>query len=609
MKAGEFAQATLRDRGIDITARLIGPDGASYDLIVPELAGEEVSQGFVASTAGVYRLRVKAPYQGSRGGYEVRLDELRAATEADRRLQQSTTLAAEAYRLSSNGQYREALAPSRHSVEIAEAELGTSNATVAVRLERLGELYFHGGAYDQAEAALRRALDIEEHTLGSEHPRCIEVLAALAETYRAAGQYSKADPLLARSLQTGQKVLGRDHPGLISPLIASANLQQARGDWDRAEEELQRAIALAKRFLDADSLRALEAMNNLAVLYNSRGQYAKAEPLLNYVVEAEQRSLPADSPLLAIPLWNLALIASDFHKDPSAALELYQKALPLLEKSVGPEQPQVLSILNNIANIYKTTGDYARALRLHTRVHATLLQELGPYHNLTLLSLGNIARTYASMGDVGNSLKFQTLTDEAIEQNLALNLAAGSERQKLAYVDSLAERTDRTISLQAGLALSRQAVVAGGAGRVAAQRPGAGCDVAHAGIPAPAHGCAKPGRCSMAGTWPPASMRASLSEDRASFRPRSTSPTAGRARRAEAIAPKPLSASAAWNSRRSPKRSMLDAVQAAIPPHTALIEFSSSAQACSNSPAKRQQRSLRRAARYIAKRPSFQRRR
>jgi CHAT domain-containing protein len=92
-------------------------------------------------------------------------------------------------------------------------------------------------------------------------------------------------------------------------------------------------------------------------------------------------------------------------------------------------------------------------------VHEMWEKSLGASHGQTVLSLGNIARTYAAMGDVSNAVKFQTLTDEALEKNLALNLASGSERQKLAYFDSVAERTDRTISLQVKLAPDSQQAV------------------------------------------------------------------------------------------------------------------------------------------------------
>jgi CHAT domain-containing protein len=58
-----------------------------------------------------------------------------------------------------------------------------------------------------------------------------------------------------------------------------------------------------------------------------------------------------------------------------------------------------------------------------------------------------MARTYASAGDLKNAIAFQRRADAIIEMQLGLNLVIGSERQKLALVNSVAERTDRTISL------------------------------------------------------------------------------------------------------------------------------------------------------------------
>jgi len=93
-------------------------------------------------------------------------------------------------------------------------------------------------------------------------------------------------------------------------------------------------------------------------------------------------------------------------------------------------------------------GEYMRR-QVIPKFESNLACKIFQTENVTL---GNIARTYASMGDVQNAIKFQTLTDQVIEKNLALNLAIGSERQKLSYFDSLSERTDRTISLHVNMA-------------------------------------------------------------------------------------------------------------------------------------------------------------
>ncbi len=73
MQDGQYAGLVLRHRGIDFTARLISPDGAVADFTVPQRPGDEESAGFVALTNGAYRIKIQAPYRGTAGSYEIRL--------------------------------------------------------------------------------------------------------------------------------------------------------------------------------------------------------------------------------------------------------------------------------------------------------------------------------------------------------------------------------------------------------------------------------------------------------------------------------------------------------------------------------------------------------
>src|SRR6185295_19174570 len=101
----------------------------------------------------------------------------------------------------------------------------------------------------------------------------------------------------------------------------------------------------------------------------------------------------------------------------------------------------------NLGNIYRSTGDYRRALETHRRALHIWENAAGEYQQATLLSVGNIAKTYAAIGDISNAIAFQRRADAILERQLALNLAVGSERQKLSFVRGMSERTDRTISL------------------------------------------------------------------------------------------------------------------------------------------------------------------
>ena len=69
---------------------------------------------------------------------------------------------------------------------------------------------------------------------------------------------------------------------------------------------------------------------------------------------------------------------------------------------------------------------------------------VGPSAPFLLLSLVNVARTYAAMGDLANAVKYQTRLEQATETAIALNLTIGSDRQRVAYLTPIAERTERT---------------------------------------------------------------------------------------------------------------------------------------------------------------------
>ncbi|HYJ46333.1 MAG TPA: tetratricopeptide repeat protein, partial [Pyrinomonadaceae bacterium] len=336
--------------------------------------------------------------------------------------------------------------------ELGEKELGPNDAYVAYLLERAGWLYSDKGNYARAGQLFQRALDIDKQALGLEHPQTADALQGLGVAYNRTGEYGKAEELLQQALTLSEQTLGPEHPTVEAVLKNFSVLHFDRGDLARSERELQRALAIADKTLAPDDFEVSQLLSNLGLVYIKGKDYARAEPLLQRALGIGEKKFGPDSSRLSLTLQNLGLIAQEQKKDYPRALELYWRAAKNLENSVGPEHPQVAAILNNIANIYKTQGDYAKALELHQRVYSIFEKSLGPYHGSTLVSVGNIARTYASMGDVSNAIKFQALTDEVIEKNLALNLAIGSERQKLAYFDSLSERTGRTISLHVNLA-------------------------------------------------------------------------------------------------------------------------------------------------------------
>ena len=58
------------------------------------------------------------------------------------------------------------------------------------------------------------------------------------------------------------------------------------------------------------------------------------------------------------------------------ALPLYQRALKICEKALGPKHPDTATSLNNLAGLYRDMGAYEQALALFHR--ALQIQGEGP---------------------------------------------------------------------------------------------------------------------------------------------------------------------------------------------------------------------------------------
>jgi eukaryotic-like serine/threonine-protein kinase len=170
-----------------------------------------------------------------------------------------------------------------------------------------------------------------------------------------------------------------------------------------------------------------------------------------------------DTELISQPLRRAKLQATlglTYH-----ALGLDREAIPLQEKvrdyyldAYGPEHPDTLGAMNNLAQCYDDAGRHAEALKLREEVLAIRRKVSGPEHFETLTSMNNLALSYYEAGRWTEALKLR-------EQALAsFRKVIGSEEpgtiramNELAASYYNAGRSDEAIKLQEEvLALQRK---------------------------------------------------------------------------------------------------------------------------------------------------------
>ena len=86
-------------------------------------------------------------------------------------------------------------------------------------------------------------------------------------------------------------------------------------------------------------------------------------------------------------------------------LKEFERRLALFARQRGPDHPETLWSMNNLANSYATLGLHAEALRLHEEVLALRKAKFGPHHPDTLWSMHNVAILYEEVGWPAEALK------------------------------------------------------------------------------------------------------------------------------------------------------------------------------------------------------------
>ncbi|HKX32540.1 MAG TPA: CHAT domain-containing tetratricopeptide repeat protein, partial [Blastocatellia bacterium] len=344
------------------------------------------------------------------------------------------------------GEYAKAEPLYQRALAIREQALGPAHIHVAYALNNLANLYRDRGEYARAGPLYQRSLAIREQALEPGHRDLAVALINLAVLYWAQGENAKAEPLYQRALTIQENALGPDHPYVAESLNNLANFCRDRGDYAKAEPLYRRALAIREKMLGPEHSSVAESLHNLAILYKDRGEYAKAEPLDQRALAIREKALGPEHPHVAQSLNNLADIYRGQGEDAKAE-SFYQRALTIQEPGLGPEHPEVAITINNLAILYQKRGEYARAESFYQRALAIQERGLGPEHPEVALTLNNLAALYAVTGAYARAVAFQSRANAISEHHLTLNLACGSERQKLAYLALYSTQTDFTLSL------------------------------------------------------------------------------------------------------------------------------------------------------------------
>ena len=156
------------------------------------------------------------------------------------------------------------------------------------------------------------------------------------------------------------------------------------------------ALWLGPASLNAQSDALMEAYRDGQAHYDA-GRYEQAIPFWRTVLELGEREFGPDHPNMATLFNNLAGLyrALGSYEEEASFLK---RALAVREKALGPDHPDVAASLYNLASLYDALGRYEAAEPLYKRVLAIDEKTLDPNHPDIAADLSNLAALYHALG-------------------------------------------------------------------------------------------------------------------------------------------------------------------------------------------------------------------
>ncbi|MGZ4862864.1 MAG: tetratricopeptide repeat protein, partial [Halobacteriota archaeon] len=390
-------------------------------------------------------------------------------------------------KLYEQGRYEEAIDPATQLCELEQNTKGSKSGAYAQSLNNLGMLYYSMGDYQAAEPLLREALDITREAFGERSPdyaRSLNNLGLLFRDmgdYKAAeplyrealgiyrdigelnpdyattvnhlgsllhdmGDYQAAEPLLREALDIRREVLGEQHPDYATSLNNLATFLMEMGDYQAAEPLYRKALDIRREVLGEQHPDYTRSLNNLGSLYRDMGNYHAAEPLLREALDIRREVLGELNPLYAQSLNNLAGLYA-MVGDYKAAELLIRETLDITREVFGEEHPDYARSLHNLAGFYRVEGDYKTAEPLYRKACEIFGGTLGEWHPTYAMSLYSLATVLAATDRVAEAFELMTKTLSIEDHMISQIFSLGSERQRMAYLQSVRDSVYGFLSL------------------------------------------------------------------------------------------------------------------------------------------------------------------
>ena len=339
---------------------------------------------------------------------------------------------------------QEAAATAERALEVASKWYGPNDIVFGDFSNRVARSQIALGNFARAEQLYRESLAAREKAVGPGSLAAAESLGGLARVSLLSNDNGPSEERHLGSLAIRERLLGPDHPQVANDVMNLALISYRRRDYATALKGYARALAIRETSLGRSHPTIALTLSNIGLVHWRQGDYVRAEDFFTRALELSEQLYGPESLRVTTPLANLGIIAKETGNYALGEAR-YLRALAIREKHLGPDHPELITLVESLGILYRDRGDYRQAVPMFERVIGLTAASHGPEHPFMGRHLTNLAQLYWAAGDIDKALSTRTRFEAIRERNLPLQLAVGSERQKLAYFEPALADMEETI--------------------------------------------------------------------------------------------------------------------------------------------------------------------
>ena len=243
-------------------------------------------------------------------------------------------------------------------------------------------------------------------------PLAAEALELLGQLRFKAGDYHGADRAWRDALYAAEESHDDDVKSLAA--VHLANVTVDLHGFAEAHEWMRFAEASVTRIGGAGELQ-VDLWISIALIWFRESRYPEAESAARQAVKLAAQGLPEKHLDRAYAYRTLGdVLKYEGHYEDG--LQLLERARTILEEQLGPDHPEVASILRKEIDVFSLQHDGAHGLELGRRVLALLSQSLPPGHLQIAQTHTNIAESLGLLGRYDEALAEEKLAEPTYER-------------------------------------------------------------------------------------------------------------------------------------------------------------------------------------------------